>query len=254
MAQEFTNRALLTKVANRSKAAMDASVYLTEVKKEFPRALELQCIPESPELWSLAHYVEFLEARRRVLASHINVFLKTITDTVGAPSVATIEDVIAEGESDELEFKATLRWDLEAGAVNRKLEEAIIKAVAAFGNAHGGSVLIGVDDEGQTLGLQHDYKSLGDDADRDKFERHLRGVLYQSLGKSFVTTKVKVRFHDLEGADVCQVDVAMAKEPIVVASKDRNGVVVERLYVRSGNASQEIPLSEVSAYLKERFK
>jgi hypothetical protein len=252
LAQEFTNRALLTQVANRSKAAMDAAVYLAEVKKQFPRALELQCIPENQDLWNIENYEEFLEARRGLLASHINTFLKTITGTEETRAPATIEDMISEGESDELEFKSTLRWDLVEGAVSRKMEEAIVKAVAAFANSHGGTLVIGVDDDGQTIGLQHDYNSLGD-ADRDKFERHLHNLLNQNLGKSFVTTKVKVRFHDVGGADVCQVDVAMGKEPIVVASKDKNGVVVEKFYVRSGNSSQEIPLSEMNTYLRERF-
>lgn len=252
LAQEFTNRALLTQVANRSKAAMDAAVYLAEVKKQFPKALDLQCIPEKPELWNLGSYEKFLEARRDLLASHINAFLSTITDTEETCAPATIEDLISEGESDELEFKSTLRWDLAEGVVSHKLEEAIVKAVSAFANSQGGSLVIGVNDDGQTIGLHHDYSSLGD-ADRDKFERHLHSLLYQKLGKSFVTTKVKVTFHDVAGADVCQVDVKMAKEPVVVASKDKNGVVVEKFYVRSGNSSQEIPLSEMSAYLKERF-
>jgi hypothetical protein len=252
LAQEFTNRALLTQVANRSKAAMDAAVYLAEVKRHFPKALALQCIPENQDLWNIENYEEFLEARRNTLASHINTFLSTITDSEATRAPATIEDLISEGESDELEFKSTLRWDLAEGSVSRKMEDAIVKAVAAFANSHGGTLVIGVDDDGQTIGLQHDYNSLGD-ADRDKFERHLHSLLYQNLGKSFVVTKVKVRFHDVAGADVCQVDVAMGKEPVVVASKDKNGVVVEKLYVRCGNSSQEIPLREMNAYIKERF-
>ncbi len=33
--------------------------------------------------------------------------------------------MIAEGESDELEFKSTLRWDLKEGIVSKKLEEVV---------------------------------------------------------------------------------------------------------------------------------
>lgn len=252
LAQEFTNRALLTRSANRSKAAMDAAVYLSEVKKQFPKALALQCIPEDPELWRIENYEAFLEARRETLASHIDRFLTTITHTEETRAPATMEDLISEGESDELEFKATLRWDLAEGAVSRKMEDAVVKAVAAFANSQGGTLVIGVDDDGQIIGLHHDYNSLGD-ADKDKFERHLRGVLQQSLGKGFVATRIKVRFHEVGGAEVCQVDVGMGKEPIVVTSTDKYGVQVEKLYVRSGNASQEIPLSELNAYIKERF-
>ena len=70
LAQEFTNRAMLTQIANRSKQAMEPAVYLAEVKKQFPKALDLQCIPENPELWKIENYEQFLEARRKMLAEH----------------------------------------------------------------------------------------------------------------------------------------------------------------------------------------
>ena len=34
---------------------------------------------------------------------------------------------------------------------------------------------------------------------------------------------------------------------------DKNGQSVEKFYARSGNSSQEIPLSELNAYMKARF-
>ena len=81
LAQEFTNRALLTQTANRSKQAMEPAVYLAEVKQKFPKALALQCIPEKAELWRLQNYEQFLEARRQLLATNINEFLNKITLT-----------------------------------------------------------------------------------------------------------------------------------------------------------------------------
>ena len=66
----------------------------------------------------------------------------------------SLEDMIAEGESDELEFKSTLRWDLKEGTVSKKLEEVVLKTVAAFANSQGGTLLIGVDDERQIVGLE----------------------------------------------------------------------------------------------------
>jgi hypothetical protein len=252
LAQEFTNRALLTQVANRTKAAMDPSVYLSEVSERFPKALELQCIPTDRELWRLSNYEQFLEARRKLLASKINAFIAGITETAGGLLPASIEDLIKEGESDELEFKSTLRWDIKEGTVNKKLEEIVVKTVAAFANAQGGTLVVGVNDEGDVIGLSHDYQSL-DDGDRDHLELHLRNVLNQQLGEAFVASKVHVKFHDVDGADVCQIDIAPAKEPIIVNVKDKNGQAVQKFYVRSGNSSQEMPLSEMSVYVKERF-
>jgi hypothetical protein len=43
------------------------------------------------------------------------------------------------------------------------------------------------------------------------------------------------------------------KEPVILKVKDKNGQTAEKFYARSGNSSQEIPLSEMNAYIKERF-
>jgi len=252
LAQEFTNRALLTQTANRSKQAMDPAVYLEEVKSRFPKALALQCIPEDPNLWQLATYEEFLEARRGLLANRINDFLSRITRTDEAEAPVTIEDLIREGESDELEFKSTLRWDLKVGESSKKMEEVIAKTVAALTNGQGGTLVIGVDDEGHVIGLEHDYLSLGG-ASRDRFEVHMRNVLAEYLGVAFVASKVKVSFHDIGECEVCQVDVEPGSQPVVLTTKDKNGQKVEKFYARSGNGSHEMPMSEMAAYVKERF-
>ena len=76
LAQELTNRAILTQVANRTKSDTHAADYLATVKAKFPKALELQCIPEDPELWKIENYEQFLEERRQMLAKHLNTFFE----------------------------------------------------------------------------------------------------------------------------------------------------------------------------------
>jgi hypothetical protein len=252
LAQELTNRAILTQVANRTKSDTHAADYLATVKSKFPKALELQCIPEDESLWQIENYEDFLEERRKILAKHLNTFLDNITKTEETVAPVSLEEMIAEGESDELEFKSTLRWDINAGAVNKLLESVILKTAAAFANSRGGTLLIGVDDEGVVLGLEHDYLSLGG-VDRDKFELHLRNLLNEQFGTGFITSKVQIVFHEVGEMEVCQIDVAPAKDPLILKLKDKNGQLIEKFYARSGNSSQEIPLSEMSAYIKERF-
>ncbi len=253
LAQELTNRALLTQAANRTKSDTSAEAYLAAVRKKFPKALELQCIPEDESLWKIENYEKFLEERRKILAKHINDFLGSITATEEGIEPVSLEDMIAEGESDELEFKSTMRWDIEAREVNKKLEDMIMKAVAAFANSQGGTLLIGVDDDGNILGLERDYLSLGDGADRDKFELHVRNLLNQHFGTAFVASKIRILFHEVGDKEVCQVDVSKANDPMVLRLKDKNGQPTEKFYVRSGNSSQDMPLSEMSDYVKERF-
>ena len=254
LAQEFTNRALLTQVANRSKAAMNAALYLADVAEKFPKALDLQCIPTDQELWQISNYEKFLEVRRALLASHINTFLEgiTVTEEALVPAVdrgSHSRKVRAMSWSSRQPCVGTSKRP----AVNKKLEQVIVKTVAAFANAQGGSLLIGVDNDGQTVGLSRDYESLGE-ANRDRFELHLRNVLNQYLGAAFVASKVQIQFHAVDDVDVCQVDITTAKEPVIVAMKDKDGQSVEKFYARSGNSSQEIPMREMSSYVKEHFR
>lgn len=253
LAQELTNRAILTQVANRTKAAAHAEDYLAGVKAKFPKALELQCVPEDPELWKIENYEQFLEERRKMLAKHLNSFLDKITETEETVAPVSLEDMIAEGESNELEFKSTLRSDMVEGTTNKKLEDVVLKTIAAFANSDGGTLLIGVADDGEVLGLEPDYYSLGG-VDRDKFELHLRNVLNQHFGAGFVTSRIVIRFHQVGDNEVCQIEADPAKEPVILKFKDRNGQPTEKFYARSGNSSQEIPLSEINAYIKERFQ
>ena len=50
--------------------------------------------------------------------------------------------------------------DMNQGRVNPKLEDVIIKSIAAFSNGEGGLLLIGVADDGSIIGLEGDFSSL----------------------------------------------------------------------------------------------
>ena len=252
MAQEMTNRAVLTQVANRTKSAKTAHEYLAQVQQDYPDSLALQCVPEDDSLWRLDNYENFLAARRAKLAEDLNAFLDGITETEAASSPAKLEDLIADGESEELEFKSTLRWDMKDEVVNKRLENVVAKTCAAFANAQGGVLLIGVSDDGDVVGLEHDFLSLGG-ADQDKFERHLRGILSNQLGLPFVTSKVQLRFPVVFDSVICQIDVQQSLQPIVIKVASSSGQVIEKFYVRNGNASQELPMSDMHDYMKDRF-
>lgn len=252
LAQELTNRAILTQLGNRAKSAEPAFDYLTSVQKNFPKAIGLQCIPEDPALWQLENYEPFLEARRELLARELNAFLAGITATSGEAGIAVaLEELIPEGESDSLEFKSSLRWNYVEGRVDKRLEDVIVKSVAAFANGSGGTLLIGVGPEPTVLGLDNDYASLG--GGKDEFEVHLRNLLNQQFGLAFVTNRLTIQFPLVASEEICRIDITRANQPIVVKVLDKNGQASEKVYVRSGNTSQELAPSQMKAYFDERF-
>jgi very-short-patch-repair endonuclease len=162
-----------------------------------------------------------------------------------------LEALIREGESESLEFKQTVRWDVAEGRVNKKLEEVVIKTIAAFANSKGGVLLIGVHDNGSVIGLEPDYRCLG--GNRDKLELHLTGLFGNHFGQAFRASKIKVSFPAVAGVEICRIDVSAATNQIIVKLADKNDLAVERFFVRTGNSSQELSLSQMSTYVRERF-
>lgn len=252
LAQEITNRAILTKTANRTKANREAKKYLAEIQLNFPKALELQSIPTDTRLWELENYEQFLETRRKLLASQFNEFLNNITTTSEESVSMNVEELINQGENSSLELKTTLRWDLKSNQINKKLEEVVLKTIAAFSNGEGGTLIIGVTDEGDIEGLHHDYSTLNN-GDKDKFEIHLRNLLNKEFGVDFSTNNLSITFPEINDKELCMIEIKAGLKPLYNTSTEANGNKTQKFYVRSGNSSQEVSLNEIADYISKRF-
>ena len=253
LAQEITNRAILTSTENKSKSGKYADIYLSEVTKLFPNSLQLQCIPEDENLWKVENYNEFLQARRNLLTENLNDFLNNIS--IKEEKIITeidLEEIIQSGEHSYLEFKSTLRWNMEFLKVDKKMEEVILKSISAFSNGDGGKLLIGIADDGEVLGLEDDYNSLKE-ANKDYFELHLRNLINNSFGKEFAISGIHFKFPIMEEIELCEIDIQAGSAPLFLAVTDKNGLKQKKFYVRSGNSSQELAIDEVASYIKNRF-
>ena len=254
IAQEITNRAILTSIENREKSAKFADVYLKKVKEEFPNALKLQCIPEDETLWKVENYEKFLETRRALLADELNKFLNNISLT--SENVSThvdLMDMIQSGEHGFLEFKSTMRWNWKENRLDKKMEEIILKTISAFNNGEGGKLIIGVTDEGELLGLESDYSTFKE-SNKDHFELHLRNIVNNIFGKDFATTHLTVKFPIINEVEICEIDIKAGDTPLYCNLSDKNGQMVKKFYVRSGNTSQEFDIQETASYISKRFK
>lgn len=74
---EIANMAFITGQTNRRISNKDATDYLVDViEKQGKDALESQCVPVNPELWSTDRYRDFIEYRRTALAERMNEFIR----------------------------------------------------------------------------------------------------------------------------------------------------------------------------------
>jgi hypothetical protein len=160
---------------------------------------------------------------------------------------ASVKDLIKEGENQNLEFKSSLRWDVKNNVENKDLENVIIKTVTGFMNSEGGQLIIGVEDDGNVLGLEYDYNSLRN-GDRDKFELHLNQSLMSKIGKEYIQF-VRVSFEKINGKDVCLITVRPSSKPAYLKYGDK-----EEFYARTGNATNAFTLSEATEYIKTHWQ
>jgi hypothetical protein len=158
-----------------------------------------------------------------------------------------VRQQIANGESAMLEFKSTFRWDLREARVNRSLEAVVLKTMAGYMNAQGGTLLIGVADDGGIVGLEHDYSALKK-PDRDGFEQILMTSVATRLGGD-ACKYVQSVFHSVDGYDVCRVIIGSAHRPVYL----RDGET-PKLYVRMGVSTRELNVQEAIDYTATRWK
>ncbi len=251
-AQEITNRAVLTSVANRVKSAQSAESYLAEVKEKFPNSLQLQCIPEDSSLWKLENFEQFLKSRRQILADELNNFLEDITETAADDLKMDLFEMISAGENNLVEFKTTLRYDMTIGGVNKKLEHAVLKTLAAFSNAQGGTLIMGVNDDMEIIGLDHDFQTLKNGT-KDEFELHLRNLSNHAYGVEFSSNNLDINFPIVEDNEICVVEIKPWNKPLFTEWSDKNGVKSDKFYLRNGNSSPELPTREIASYINTRF-
>jgi type I restriction enzyme, R subunit len=170
-----------------------------------------------------------------------------------------IGELLTAGESAHLEFKSTFRTAVSTGEVVKPLETASIKTVAAFANSReGGTLLIGVADDGSVHGLLSDYASLhkaGKD-DRDVFQLHLVQALVNALGET-AASNVSIQLHTVDGQDLCRVHVPPSPFPVdATVVVDRRGQLEKKvaLFVRIGNGTREIvDPHERQRYIAQRW-
>lgn len=175
-------------------------------------------------------------------------FRKEVTRVKRDDREGEIHRLIKQGESTRLEFKSSARWDVKQNKANPAMEHVVVKTVAAFLNSeHGGTLLLGVDDDGNVLGLKPDYKLFGKQNSRDAYENFLTSLLLNNFGKD-VTPFFSITFHHIGGEDVVRISVKPASKPYFV--KEGNE---DRLYIRAGNSTRGLTTREAIDYCKIRF-
>lgn len=200
-----------------------------------------------PVGWEQLDYSTFLERRRGLIAQVVRDGFTRLTEDRAAPTQpSTLVDLLAVGESQTVEYKSTARWNRHTKQPDKKMEHVITKAVCGFLNAEGGSLLIGVEDDGTVCGLLDDMRTLGNKASRDGYELYLRQHLDSTLSIQTAGV-VRIRFEQALSHEVCVVSVAASGRPVFARSLD-GGHGATDFWVRNGNATKQLHGDDMVSY------
>jgi hypothetical protein len=153
----------------------------------------------------------------------------------------SIRQLIAKGEGSTIEFKSTMRMNLHTQKPDKEIEIAWLKAVAAFMNTEGGTLILGVSDDGEITGLEAD-NFVSD----DKCQLHFKNVINQYIG---IESHKHLSFNlvNVDGKLIGVVSCNRSSEPIYL----RTGRS-EDFYIRSGPSSDALPVSKIVPYIQDR--
>ncbi|MDQ3671598.1 MAG: HsdR family type I site-specific deoxyribonuclease, partial [Actinomycetota bacterium] len=159
----------------------------------------------------------------------------------------TSEELIAKDETYEVEFKSTARWNLREARKDQRIEDAVVKTIAGFLNADGGTLFIGVGDDRRTIGLTHDLP-LVKPANADGLVNWLTTHLINAL-KHPAVMRTRARIDQVAEEQVCRIDVARSSAPVIARMSDGR----EAFWVRMNNSTRELPEIEVEEYVKAHW-
>ena len=152
-------------------------------------------------------------------------------------------ELIKGGESESLEFKSTLRINMFTKQFDKTMERAVLKTVVAYLNSSGGTLLVGVSDKGEILGIEKE--GFGSN---DKLSLHFTNLIKESIGNEFLPF-IQFGLVGVDGKHILRVKCKKSDRPVFL--KIAND---EEFYVRNGPATVRLNGRELVEYVRHKFE
>lgn len=262
------NKTTIDATTNRRIGGSAPSKYLSKIERDEKIAEdELDAILRSHDIDPLAlrrdDFGAFFNARLERLVKQIeDATSKPVNRSASGPespystsesdpeqAVVGIRQVIASGESKVVEFKSTGRKNLRTGEKDAAMEWSVVKSLAGFMNGHGGTLLVGIGDDGSVVGIEEDYPFVAK-GDRDGWELWLATCVATVLGK-VAAADLTTTLAEVDGRVVARIDVGPSARPVfaVPPKGERKPVFL----VRINNSTQELGGQDAHEFQRTRW-
>ncbi len=154
-----------------------------------------------------------------------------------------IKSIITNGEGSKLEFKSSLRTNLHTNAFDKNIEFSILKTITAYLNTEGGTLIVGVSDKGEILGLGRDAFPSN-----DKLKLHLENMIKDHIGPQFKTF-IDYGIFSVDDKHILKIDCLPSIKRIFLK---QNGD--EEFYIRNGPSTAKLSGNALLDYVAHRFR
>jgi hypothetical protein len=211
-----------------------------------------------PDDWEGMDYRDFLEARRNLISVVVRSAFKKLKtgnlpteDTNLLPVSPTedwsVQDLLRGMETERVEFKSSAYYSYKPNVPERVILESVLKTVAGFLNSGGGTLAIGIADDGDIVGIQPDLESKN--MDTDGYVNSLTTAIERSLGP-LASTMVKIQLEGVEDDQVCLVCTPRSPEPIYAKISKGDRI----FFVRMNNSTRTLDGPDLVSYVKQHWQ
>lgn len=177
-------------------------------------------------------------------AEAINIQLEGMLEQIGELSDADrAMSMIRSGESKTIEFKESFCLDVRKGTKESYIEVSALKTIVAFLNTDGGTLLIGVSDDGKVPGINFEVDKLF--KNNDKFLLHFKNLLTHKIGEQYYPF-INQKLIMVLGEPVFMVECKPCPEPCYLDQKD--------FYVRTNPATDKLEGPKLVKYVENHFR
>jgi hypothetical protein len=236
---------LIKSVSDIYKEIKKVNPYRSELLSIKERFQDIRDNPQVVRYWDTAQMKEF---SRQVLSSYEGLLRglkpKTLETCEKRKRLEEISAMINKGENESIEFKSSIRWDHREGKINKELVKPILKTIVAFLNTEGGKLIIGINDEGEFIGIEKDLSTLRKDA--DGYVQYIMNLMETHIG-SEQSVYLTISFLR-KGYTIAIISVDKSPIPAYLESNS-----TRKFYIRAGNTTRELDGSKLQDYIDARW-
>jgi 16S rRNA G966 N2-methylase RsmD len=181
------------------------------------------------------------EARRFPVQNTVAELIRALPPL--ADSIPTdTHELITSAESKTLEFKQTLSVDIRKNEKQKYIETASLKTIAAFLNSDGGTLVVGVSDNRDPVGIEDEINRFHEGS-ADKFLLHFKNLICSDIGPEFYPL-LDFNLVPIDTKRVLRIDCKRSDRPCFIG---------EDFYVRTNPATDKLAGPTMLQYIKTRF-